>query len=229
MGAEASPAPPTMDSNREPQPHRHPAREQAVRAEDVIAAVDSHWGAACAGCRIALLGHDVVVSMLMGFVDAPRCLACLAGGVGDELAPFVRRAHANVRRLACYRAGWRHSDRRVATAGDPWPEERIPKLLRLEDEDDLEGDPSDTVEQRPEPATPVAARFDAGDMGCGDLVLELRARLAALAPGAVLEVRATDPGAPGDLPAWCRVTKNPLVQSEHPYYWIQRRTDAPLR
>ncbi|MCB9908559.1 MAG: sulfurtransferase TusA family protein [Planctomycetes bacterium] len=60
-------------------------------------------------------------------------------------------------------------------------------------------------------------------MGCGDLVLELRTRLQELEPGSVLEVRATDPGAPGDLPAWCRITHNPLVHHEHPRYWIQRR------
>jgi len=215
-------------------------RERAVRAEDVIAAVEARWGSACAGCRVALIGHDVVVSMLMGFVDAPRCLACLAGGVGDELDPFVRRAHANVRRLACYGAGWRHSDRRLAAEVTPWPEARVAAALRLDDGDEGgegDGEGASVVDARNAGPTsnaappsrdpvPVAARFDAGDMGCGDLVLELRARLATLAPGAVLEVRATDPGAPGDLPAWCRVTKNPLVHSEHPLYWIQRRSDA---
>jgi tRNA 2-thiouridine synthesizing protein A len=64
-------------------------------------------------------------------------------------------------------------------------------------------------------------------MGCGDLVLELRTRLLALAAGDVLLVRATDPGAPGDLPAWCRVTHHTLLHHDHPHYWIRRRTDAP--
>mgnify|MGYP002622357803 CR=1 FL=1 len=67
------------------------------------------------------------------------------------------------------------------------------------------------------------AAWDAGDMGCGDLVLELRLKLKAMAPGAVLKVTATDPGAPEDLPAWCRLTGNPLVEARHPHYWIKRK------
>jgi tRNA 2-thiouridine synthesizing protein A len=71
------------------------------------------------------------------------------------------------------------------------------------------------------------ARWDAGDMGCGDLVLELRMRLKSLEPGQVLELIATDPGAPEDLPAWCRLTGNPLVSVTPPTYWIARKADPP--
>jgi tRNA 2-thiouridine synthesizing protein A len=71
----------------------------------------------------------------------------------------------------------------------------------------------------PEPA----AEWDAGDLGCGDLVLALRVRLVALPPGAVLKIRATDPAAPEDLPAWCRMTGHPLVSADHPIYLIRRK------
>jgi tRNA 2-thiouridine synthesizing protein A len=54
-------------------------------------------------------------------------------------------------------------------------------------------------------------------------VLELRNRLKALSPGAVLEVTARDPGAPEDLPAWCRLTGHQLLQAAHPRYLIQRK------
>ena len=67
------------------------------------------------------------------------------------------------------------------------------------------------------------AEWDAGDMGCGDLVLELRARVAGLPPGAVLRLVARDPGAPADLPAWCRMTGNTLVSEAHPVYLIRRK------
>ena len=62
-------------------------------------------------------------------------------------------------------------------------------------------------------------------MGCGELVLELRFRLQPLRPGTVLELTATDPGAPEDLPAWCRMTGNELVAVRHPKYWIRRKDD----
>jgi len=67
--------------------------------------------------------------------------------------------------------------------------------------------------------------FDGGEMGCGELVLELKFLLGPRAPGYVLKVRALDPGAPEDLPAWCRMTRHRLRDARHPYYWIQRRED----
>jgi tRNA 2-thiouridine synthesizing protein A len=59
-------------------------------------------------------------------------------------------------------------------------------------------------------------------MGCGELVLELRARVAALAPGGVLALTARDPGAPSDIPAWCRMTGHTLLSARHPLYLIRK-------
>jgi tRNA 2-thiouridine synthesizing protein A len=67
------------------------------------------------------------------------------------------------------------------------------------------------------------ASWDAGAMGCGELVFLLMQRLGALAPGEVLKLTATDPGAPHDIPAWCRLTANPLLRAEPPHYYIQRK------
>jgi tRNA 2-thiouridine synthesizing protein A len=201
---------------------------RAVTAESVVAAVDAQWGSKCSGCATELLGHDVVLGLLMGPAGSARCATCLARGLGDALPDFLARGRASVRRLGCYRAGWVHSDRRVTREG-AWARSRVPVELRLdmlEASDD--GAEESTVANAAAATTPaVAAHFDAGDMGCGDLVLELRARLAPLAAGDVLLVRATDPGAPGDLPAWCRVTHHTLVHHDHPHYWIRRRDDAP--
>jgi tRNA 2-thiouridine synthesizing protein A len=52
--------------------------------------------------------------------------------------------------------------------------------------------------------------WDAGDLACGDLVLELRRRVRA-APGKVFRVTALDPGAPEDIPAWCAMTGHALL------------------
>ena len=67
------------------------------------------------------------------------------------------------------------------------------------------------------------AAWNAGDLGCGDLVLELRRRLHDMRPGQVLAVVARDPGAPEDIPSWCRMTGHVLVFARHPEYAIQRR------
>ena len=66
------------------------------------------------------------------------------------------------------------------------------------------------------------AEWDAGDLGCGELVLELRRRLQALHPGQLFRLLARDPGAPADIPAWCRMTGHTLVAAEPPAYWIRR-------
>jgi len=68
--------------------------------------------------------------------------------------------------------------------------------------------------------------WDAGDLGCGDLVLRLRFRLKAMQHGQVLRVHALDPGAPQDLPAWCRLTGETLLHhdAQRHHYYIRRAT-----
>ena len=82
-------------------------------------------------------------------------------------------------------------------------------------------------------ATPVGASpgkiafdsdWDAGDLACGELVLELRLRMRKLNTGQVLRLTALDPGAPADIPAWCRMTRHHLLHADpvaH-LYFIQR-------
>jgi tRNA 2-thiouridine synthesizing protein A len=80
---------------------------------------------------------------------------------------------------------------------------------------------SDSARQADTPS--IAAEWDAGDLGCGELVLALRGRLRALPPGQVLKLVALDPGARADIPAWCRLTDHELVLEQHPVYLIRRR------
>ncbi len=68
-------------------------------------------------------------------------------------------------------------------------------------------------------------RWDAGELGCGQLVVELRRRLTQMEPGGRIEVIARDAGAPADLPAWCRMTGHTLLSADHPVYVIRRRED----
>ncbi len=66
--------------------------------------------------------------------------------------------------------------------------------------------------------------WDAGDLGCGELVTELRFRLKAMRPGTVIRVHATDTGAVQDLPAWCRMTGDKLLHHDatNKLYYIER-------
>lgn len=64
--------------------------------------------------------------------------------------------------------------------------------------------------------------FDGGETGCGELLLDLLLFMKRRNAGEVVTVRALDPGAPLEIPAWCRLTKHDLVAAEHPIYRIQK-------
>ncbi len=68
-------------------------------------------------------------------------------------------------------------------------------------------------------------RWDAGELGCGQLIFALRTRMELLTPGEALEVVTRDAGAREDLPAWCRMTGHTLVSADHPVYVIRRKQD----
>ncbi|MBV1693577.1 MAG: sulfurtransferase TusA family protein [Hyphomicrobiales bacterium] len=72
--------------------------------------------------------------------------------------------------------------------------------------------------------------WDAGPLACGELVLELRRRLMEK-PGRIVRVIALDPGAPEDIPAWCRLTGNSLLHQDPrtQSFWIEARPRDMVR
>ena len=71
----------------------------------------------------------------------------------------------------------------------------------------------------------IAGSWDAGDMGCGELLIHLAVRMRALAPGQIFELHAQDSGAVEDIPSWCRLTGHTLEYAQHPVYRIRRRNN----
>ena len=167
-------------------------------------------GGRCRDCGSAYAAREAVGSIALGFKDAPRCLACLARRLRRDPAELRADLVNYARRRECYARAWVEAERLDGPASD-WP-----PLSAAGETATAESPPS-------QPAGPPAAEWDAGGMGCGELVLALRGRLNALPAGAVLKVTATDPAAPEDLPAWCRLTGNPLVSMSHPVYHIRRK------
>ncbi|MGH7352435.1 MAG: sulfurtransferase TusA family protein [Candidatus Methylomirabilales bacterium] len=196
-----------------------PAPDESVRTETVLRFLEEMQGAGCPSCTRGVCGHEAVMSLAMGFKDAPRCLSCLAGALAQDRGELRDHVFAYIDHHECFRAGWDWAGRQegFGTASRPgclWTsgEERKGAL--------------DAVRRPASGAVGVPrtnADWDAGQMACGDLVLELRIRLQSMRPGEVLRVTAHDPGAPEDLPAWCRLTGHTLLLWEHPEYWIQRK------
>lgn len=66
--------------------------------------------------------------------------------------------------------------------------------------------------------------WDFGGAGCEEgVLLKLRTLVATLEAGQVLEVRSTDPGAPEDLPAWCRMTGHDYLGASGTRYFVRKR------
>lgn len=70
----------------------------------------------------------------------------------------------------------------------------------------------------------VDTEFDGGDTGCGELLLDLLLFVKRQPPGSVVKVLARDPGAPREMPAWCRMTGHSLLAAEHPSYFIRTKS-----
>ncbi len=77
-------------------------------------------------------------------------------------------------------------------------------------------------EGRPDAAT----EWNAGHMGCGELLVALSKRLRQM-PSQTLKLVALDPGAALDLPAWCRLTENELLfhDPDSGTFWIRSKSD----
>lgn len=190
-----------------------------LKIEHLTALIDASAGGACMNCGRALCGHDVVLSTMLGHQDKILCSRCLAFAFARERDEFLEQALGHVAHRECLSEAFDY-------AADREGIERGPRPSCLFGPDRPSATPAPLPSLEPVAlAAPVApdAVFDAGDMGCGDLVLELRLRLRELAPRAVLRVLASDPGAPEDLPAWCRMTGNRLLAARHPEYLIQKK------
>jgi TusA-related sulfurtransferase len=62
--------------------------------------------------------------------------------------------------------------------------------------------------------------FDGGEETCGRVIVNLYLYIRDQEPGRRVLVISRDPGAPVELPAWCRMTRNQLTAKQHPYYLI---------
>lgn len=190
-------------------------------AAALLAELDMLRGRPCADCARPICGHEAVCSVALGFKNAARCLTCLAAALND--APRTLRDHVlqHIRRRDCYRHGWL-----AASEREGFGAAMHPRCLWSAETADGQPGPGSSVAIPAFADRPAAdAEWDAGDMGCGELVLELRLRLTAMAPGSVLKLTARDPGAREDLPAWCGMTGHRLLKAQPPEYWIERRKE----
>jgi tRNA 2-thiouridine synthesizing protein A len=71
----------------------------------------------------------------------------------------------------------------------------------------------------------VALEIVTGELGCGDLIYELKLQFERVGPGDLVRIVTNDPGAPRELPAWCRMTGHRLLEVDAPFYVIHVREE----
>jgi tRNA 2-thiouridine synthesizing protein A len=183
-------------------------------AASLVADLDRLAGQPCVGCATSLCGHAVLFSIALGCKDAPRCLGCLAATLQRDPEELREALAEHLRHRDCYSTAWA-----VACTRENQPLSWQPECLHAIPHAEQPVAQAET----PTTAEQVASEWDAGDLGCGELVLGLRLRLNALPGGALFRLIARDPAAPHDLPAWCRLTGHRLTHADHPVYLIQRK------
>lgn len=189
----------------------------AKRVEVVLQSLAAAIEKPCARCTQEVCAHDALASLVLGYQREPRCTDCLARESLRDAHVFRAQVASFVLSKECLTVGWRWAAARESTCA--WTRARAARR------DDAPG--SDCAATAPQSFVEPAqdAEWNAGDLACGELVLELRGRLRAMSPGDTIKVTARDPAAPEDMPAWCRLTGHALVHARHPYYFIRRKED----
>ncbi len=67
--------------------------------------------------------------------------------------------------------------------------------------------------------------FDGGEETCGRVIINLYTYLLPMPPGTKVMLISMDPAAPIEFPAWCRMTRNTLLDMRHPYYLIEYKPE----
>jgi tRNA 2-thiouridine synthesizing protein A len=206
-----------MDEDLDPQ--------DQIKIEELLLDLKQLRKNLCAGCGTAICAHEALMSLTMGFKDAPRCWSCLAGALEYEKDALRDHVFAYIRHRSCHYEGWRWASRE-----EGYESEELPSCLWSAAGANIDEQGwkvlNSAVKEMPIPNIELNydSEWDAGNMGCGDLVLELRNKMSLLKPGQVLKLRAIDSGAPEDLPAWCRMTGHRLIGFDHPIYLIKRKS-----
>ena len=201
------------------------------RADQLIHQIRIGAARPCHRCTHAICPHEALMSVAAGFAANPHCEPCLALELGRPVEQVRAHVEGLVEHRDCYGAAWDWADGAEGSGSacalramrvDARRETAGGENARRENPGDENA--GDVPEVRSgDHAADSDSAWDAGDAACGDLLLELRGRMAGLPPGHVLKLRATDAGAREDIPSWCRLTGHALVRTAAPDFWLRRR------
>lgn len=180
-----------------------------VRAAKLIERLQQFAGTRCPQLGRLVTPQEGLMSIALGHRNEAMSIEALARSLGHPAAEVWQQTLEYIQTRPCYRQAWEWAAQ-CEGSNTTGP---------------LAGVGANTAKSAaPSDDAPTASQaWDAANIGCGELVMELRMRLGAMNPGQILKVTAQDPGAPEDMPSWCRLTGHKLVAMRHPEYWIQRK------
>ena len=176
----------------------------------------------CTVCGAAICGHEALMSLAMGFKTAPQCAACLSDSLGHSKEALRDRLSSFITSRNCYNEGWLWANQEEGISPDALPPCLWPTVVPAANQR-VETVPTENGNGVDGSASDFDAEWDAGDMGCGDLVLELRTRMKPMQSGQIIRLLATNPGAREDIPSRCRLTGNALIRTSHAVYIIRKK------
>ena len=80
--------------------------ESPDRTRALLEEIPQLAGRPCPGCRRAICGHEVVMSVVMGYKNLPHCARSLASALGRNLKELRDQLIEYIDRRECFRAGW---------------------------------------------------------------------------------------------------------------------------
>ncbi len=79
------------------------------RTRNYLRVLRDHRGDSCRECGAVLCGHEFTMSVVMGFLDTPRCWGCLAEALARDADDLRDHVYDYIRWRACFFSGWRAS------------------------------------------------------------------------------------------------------------------------
>jgi hypothetical protein len=96
--------------------------DEQKEGEELIRRLEDADGARCAGCGRGLCAHHVLVSIGLGFGNAPRCLACTSKAMEQSPEQVAQSLFAYFKRRTCYWTAWNWAGQREGVATETIPD-----------------------------------------------------------------------------------------------------------
>ena len=184
--------------------------DEMERTLKLLADLQGLRGRLCKRCESELCHHEALLSLSMGFKNAPLCCSCLAAELEREPVQMRDELWSFIVHRPCHRAGWAWANREEGydpadLPGCLWPSPRKASERPHGTE---------TVEK----VGRVMRKRNLGRRRYGVRGSRAGAALA-LAPDETppdIADHGDDPGAREDIPAWCRLTGHALLEGGTP-------------